>query len=378
MKILIVTPYFMEPRRWVASGFKAAFALARSGREVVVLTSGSAGSPRTEVPAPGLKVYRFRDFFMPDPVNFGILPFLSYRLWSVLRAERPTHVLVYKHMFYTSLSVAWLKLLGRSVVLVTDTFPGIVWFSRSSIVNAVLWIYARTIGLGLLRLADRVVLLHPGLLPTARKLGLDRVEIVPNGVDLAPIREARPPEDIAAFGGVLVTYIGRLESVKGIELLLDVARELCGRRSDVRFLIVGDTAGAAELTSRYRDERIRFLGYRTDVPAILSASDVFVLPSYAEGLPNALLEAMAAGCACVASRVGAVPELAGDDEAALTVPPGDRGALLAAIERLLGDPDLRARLGERARRVIEEGYRLDDTAERLVSVLEGAAGEASA
>jgi glycosyltransferase involved in cell wall biosynthesis len=378
MKILIVTPYFMEPRRWVASGFKAAFALARSGREVVVLTSGSAGSPRTEVPAPGLKVYRFRDFFIPDPVNFGILPFLSYRLWSVLRAERPTHVLVYKHMFYTSLSVAWLKLLGRSVVLVTDTFPGIVWFSRSSIVNAVLWIYARTIGLGLLRLADRVVLLHPGLLPTARKLGLDRVEIVPNGVDLAPIREARPPEDIAAFGGVLVTYIGRLESVKGIELLLDVARELCGRRSDVRFLIVGDTAGAAELTSRYRDERIRFLGYRTDVPAILSASDVFVLPSYAEGLPNALLEAMAAGCACVASRVGAVPELAGDDEAALTVPPGDRGALLAAIERLLGDPDLRARLGERARRVIEEGYRLDDTAERLVSVLEGAAGEASA
>jgi glycosyltransferase involved in cell wall biosynthesis len=369
MKILIVTPYFMESRRWVASSYKAAFALARSGREVVVFTSGSAGTPREERPAPQLKVYRFRDLFLPDPVNFGILPFLSLRLWSVLRRERPTHVLVYKHMFYTSLAVVPLKLVGRKVVLVTDTFPGIVWFSRSRLVNAVLWLWARTLGLLVLKLSDRVVLLHHSLRATADRLGLRNVEVVPSGVDLAAFEDRKPPLDLAkAEGEILVTYVGRLESVKGVDLLLEVAREIGRRRSAVRFLIVGD-GGAANQDEGF----IEFLGYRTDVPSILSMSDIFVLPSYSEGLPNALMEAMAAGCACVASGVGGVVELLSANEAGLTVPPGDGAALRGAIEKLLDDPDLRSRLGARARRVIEEGYRLEQSADRLCRILEEAA-----
>jgi glycosyltransferase involved in cell wall biosynthesis len=376
MKILIVTPYFMEPRRWVASSYKAALALARSGREVVVFTSGSRGSPREEQPLPRLKVYRFRDVFLPDPVNFGIIPFLAARLFWVLRRERPTHVLVYKHMFHTSLAVLALKAIGRKVVLVTDTFPGILWFSRSAMVNLVLWIHARTLGLLVLRLSDRVVLLHRGLLPAAAALGLRAVEAIPNGVDLEALRGVEAPTDLGKeVGEILVAYVGRLESVKGLDLLLEVAGEIGARRSGVSFLVVGDVAAAGPLTRRYGNGPIRFLGYRTDVAGILSMSDIFVLPSYAEGLPNALMEAMAAGCACVASRVGGVVELLGDDEAGLTVPPGDKGALCAALDRLIGDPALRSRLGARARSVIENGYRLDQTAERLVRVLEEVAVE---
>jgi glycosyltransferase involved in cell wall biosynthesis len=136
----------------------------------------------------------------------------------------------------------------------------------------------------------------------------------------------------------------------------------------VRFLIVGD-GGAANQDEGF----IEFLGYRTDVPSILSMSDIFVLPSYSEGLPNALMEAMAAGCACVASGVGGVVELLSANEAGLTVPPGDGAALRGAIEKLLDDPDLRSRLGARARRVIEEGYRLEQSADRLCRILEEAA-----
>lgn len=172
MKILLVTPYFFEPHRWNIAAYKTAHSLARLGHDVVVFTSGSKGQPRTETPEPHLKVYRFRDIFIPDPANYGILPFLSFRLASVLHRERPTHSIVFTHMFYTSQAVGWLKLFRRKVVLITDTFPGIDWFGSSRFVNGVLWVYARTAGLLPLRLADRVALLHDGLVPTAKRLGL--------------------------------------------------------------------------------------------------------------------------------------------------------------------------------------------------------------
>ncbi len=121
MKILLVTPYFFEPHRWNIAAYKTAHSLARLGHDVVVFTSGSKGQPRTETPEPHLKVYRFRDIFIPDPANYGILPFLSFRLASGLHRERPTHSIVFTHMFYTSQAVGWLKLFRRKVVLITDT-----------------------------------------------------------------------------------------------------------------------------------------------------------------------------------------------------------------------------------------------------------------
>lgn len=373
MKILLITPYFFEPHRWMVSGYKSALALSSQGYDVVVFTSGSRGQPRVEQPTQRLKIYRFRDLFIPDPVNFGILPFLFPRLLKIVRREHPTHFLVYKYMFYTSLSVYLLKLLGKKVVVVTDTFPGVNWFSRSRFVNLILWCYARTVGLGILRIADRVVLLHEGLVETARDLGLRRIQVHPNGVDMRLFERPSPPEDLEDKGqNLIVTYVGRLESVKGYDLLLEVARELTGRYSNLRFLLVGDKSGRDELVSRYQSDTIRFLGHREDVPSLLAVSDIFVLPSYSEGLPNALMEAMASGCACIASRVGGVPWLLEKTGAGLTVTPGDRAELREAIEKLVQDAELRARFSKRAREVIRDRYRLDRLSEELVAILEAA------
>ena len=370
MKILLVTPYFFEPHRWMISGYKGALGLSSLGHDVVVFTAGSRGQPAVERLSPNLTVYRFPDFFLSDPVNFGIMPFLFPRLWRVIRRERPTHFIVYKYMFHTSLSVYLIKLLGEKVVVVTDTFPGVSWFSRSRLVNLVMWVYARTLGLLVLRLADRVVLLHEGLVETAQRLGLKRIVVNHNGVDVEKFRDPAPPEDVKrAPDELIVTYVGRLESVKGYELLLDIASELTGKDPRLRFLFVGDSSARADVVERYQSESIRFLGHREDVPSILSMSDIFVLASYSEGLPNALMEAMAAGCACVSTRVGGVPWLLEDGKAGLTVAPGDRDALKEAIERLAGDEALRAGLSRRARAVIEERYRLDRLMEELVDLL---------
>lgn len=371
MKILLVTPYFFAPHRWNISAFKTAHSLARIGFDVVVFTSRSEGQPKIEQVGAHLKIYRYRDLFIPDPANYGIIPFMSFRLWRVVRQEAPTHFLVFTHMFHASLSVVPLKAMGKRVVLVTDTFPGIDWFSRSRFVNVVLWLYARTAGVLSLRLADRVALLHQGLVPTAKRLGLDYV-VHPYGVEMHRYQNPTPPADLdKPDGEIWVTYVGRLESVKAYDFILDAAEKLTERHQNVSFVFAGDVSGKDDIVNRYQSPRIRFLGHRDDVPGILAMTDVFVLASLSEGLPSALMEAMASGCACVATEVGGIPYLFATPpgDAGLLVPPGDRDALENALESLVSDDGLRQRLGERAKRVIHDHYRMDDLAKELVTIL---------
>src|SRR6185437_163485 len=96
------------------------------------------------------------------------------------------------------------------------------------------------------------------------------------------------------------------------------------------------------------EQQIHLLGFRPDVPDILAAADIFVMPSLSEGLPLALVEAMAASLPVIASDVGGIPEVAERDAEALLIAPGDARALAAALARLLGDSALRASLGTAA------------------------------
>jgi glycosyltransferase involved in cell wall biosynthesis len=100
-------------------------------------------------------------------------------------------------------------------------------------------------------------------------------------------------------------------------------------------------------------DRCRFLGHRDDVPAVLAAADVFVLPSRSEASPNSVIEAMAAGLPVVATSVGGIPELVTDGRTGRLVPPGDPSALAQALVDLLDHPGHAAELGRAARARIE-------------------------
>ena len=106
-------------------------------------------------------------------------------------------------------------------------------------------------------------------------------------------------------------------------------------------------------------DRVRFTGFRLDVPALLAASTVSVLPSLSEGLSNTVLESMAAGIPVVTTSVGGTPEAVTDGETGLLVVPRDPPALARAIGRVLDDPDLARRLGENARDRIERQFSLE-------------------
>jgi len=176
----------------------------------------------------------------------------------------------------------------------------------------------------------------------------DRVHVVPNGARLPP---ARPP-----LGPVrTLTYVGQLGPVKSVGTLLEALARVRTDFPWLRLRVVGDGALRQRLEERAsRDDlcgSVEFLGYRTDVGAQLAMADAFILPSVNENQPMALLEAMGAGLACVASGVGSIPEVLSD--VGLVVPPGDVSALAAALARLAGRhspaPHLGAAAAQRAR-----------------------------
>jgi glycosyltransferase involved in cell wall biosynthesis len=155
----------------------------------------------------------------------------------------------------------------------------------------------------------------------------------------------------------VVAVFARLTRIKGVEYFLEAAAMLKARFEEARFLIVGEDfyedhrAGLEALARTLGlDSRVVFAGFREDVPDLLREVAVSVLPSLGgEGLPNVVLEAMAAGVPVVATRVGGTPELIEDGIQGLLVPPRDPGALALAIGSLLAEPRRRRSMGQAGR-----------------------------
>jgi glycosyltransferase involved in cell wall biosynthesis len=180
----------------------------------------------------------------------------------------------------------------------------------------------------------------------AARLGLrpGLIRVVRNGVEpLAPA----PRRPAAGAGPLLVGGVGRLTQQKGFDLLVEATRRLVADGWPVEVRLAGAGRERDRLAAAAAGLPVHLAGFTDDVPGFLAPLDVFCLPSRAEGLPLALLEAMMAGLPCLATAVGEIPAAVGG--AALVVPPGDVDALTEALRRLLGDPDLRAELAGRAR-----------------------------
>ncbi|MBF0624388.1 MAG: TIGR03088 family PEP-CTERM/XrtA system glycosyltransferase [Magnetococcales bacterium] len=202
-----------------------------------------------------------------------------------------------------------------------------------------------------------------------------KVCFIGNGVDLTRFRP-RPEAVDAALpwpgflppGAFLIITVGRFWPVKDqANLLRAFARLLQNSRPGqppCRLLLVGGgllegelTALAGELQVR---ESVRLAGYQEDVPGLLARAHLFVLPSLAEGMPLTVLEAMAAGLAVVATRVGGVPDLVVEGETGTLVPPGDPDALAVAMAGYVADPALARRQGARGRQRVEELFSLEE------------------
>lgn len=198
------------------------------------------------------------------------------------------------------------------------------------------------------RWVDRHVCVSQGVAEFSVQTGglpRDKIVVIPNGVDVERFRNAAPA-DLSEFGippeHKTILSVGRLDPQKGVMFLLQAFTALAQSRDDVHLLLVGSGplqreiqrfAGENEL-----QERVHLAGYRDDVPAVMRACDCLALASLWEGMPNVILEAMAAALPVVSTAVEGTAELLRDGETGRLVPPGDAAALQTSLEATLDSP----------------------------------------
>jgi len=192
----------------------------------------------------------------------------------------------------------------------------------------------------------------------------DRIVTIHSGVDIYDYMSARVniEEKIKSLGistkGLVVGTVGWLLPIKGPMHLLNAMESVWQGYPEATLVFVGKGDLEAELRARALEmgasDRVKFLGWRDDIPEIMQILDVFALPSLNEGMGRVLVEAMAAGKPVVASRVGGVPDLIKHGENGFLVGPGDENGLSVAILKLLADKSMRNQMGEKGRIMARE------------------------
>lgn len=292
------------------------------------------------------------------------------RLYRLMRRERPhiVHTHTAKAGFVGRLA-AWLA----RVPVVVHTFHGHILHGYYSPRKTQL---LRRMERILAQMTDRIIAVSEQVkhdLVTYRVAPAETILVVPLGLELEPFlddsqsRGTFRRELELKEGERLVGIVGRLFPIKNHRLFLDAAALMARQELAARFVIVGDGALRPEMEQYAQAldiaDRVIFTGWRHDLPRIYVDLDVLAVTSNNEGTPVSAIEAMAAGCPVVATRVGGLPDLIDDGESGYLVPPGDAQAVSAAMLRLLREPEMARRMGQTARTLVQERF----AAHRLVN-----------
>src|SRR6059036_1185941 len=235
------------------------------------------------------------------------------------------------------------------------------------------------------RLADRIITSGEGVRAIVIGAGIapERVVSISAGVDserFHPGVSGKPVRDELGLGDApVVGLVANVRGSKGHNIFLEAAGAVLASKPDARFLIVGDGVGFDEVCRRVRekglDPSVRLTGFRRDIPEVMAALDVLVLPSIrSEAIPQVIPQALAVGTPVVASTVGGSPELIRDGENGRLVPPGDARALADAILEILRDPARARAMACAGQATVRERYTIDATMARTAGVYRGLLG----
>jgi len=229
------------------------------------------------------------------------------------------------------------------------------------------------------RLADRIITSGEGVRAIVIAAGVapERVVSIAAGIDSERFHggvSGKPVRDEFGLGDApLVGLVANVRGSKGHSVFLEAARTVVAAVPDIRFLIVGDGVGFDEVRGRVRrmglDARVTLTGFRRDIPEVMAALDVLVLPSIrSEAIPQVIPQALAVGTPVVASTIGGSPELIRDGENGRLVPPADPHALADAILALLREPERARAMARAGQAMVQSQYTIDVTMARTIAV----------
>lgn len=257
--------------------------------------------------------------------------------------------------------------------MLTDTRSIDVITLRSIIERLMGRFVSYPIELKLLKRADMITTVSHSVAQELKEYGVDpnEVTVIANGVDenlFTPTQNK--------IGERYILFTGRLGYRKGLFDLIECGRHICKEYTDVSFVIPGKGNLLDKLQKRVKEmglqERFKFLGYvnREKLIQLYQNATVYVMPSHYEGLPTVLLEAMACGLPVVATAVSGNLDVVSDGENGILIPPKEPKKMADAISMLLDDDKTRRRLGESARRTIEERYTWDEISDKIIGCYE--------
>lgn len=295
---------------------------------------------------------------------------------------RSLDFLVLLLLYTTNLRVVLWTFHSASFELTADYLPKHKWLlAPKRYSHRALYRLASHLVSGFVAISDRV---GKAMIEVIGPIG-DKITVICNGVDTRRYGPAIDKTLIRSRLGLeanarLIIMVGTLKRVKGHCHMIEAMTSLVPRYPDLHLLLVGDGELREELqaqVARLDLECIHFLGNRHDVPDLLAASDIFVLPSLWEGLSMALLEAMASGLPIVASEVSGTVQAIIPNETGILVPPGDVQRLTDAIEQLLSDPVRAQAMGSAARRRVEAEFSAQKQADEHLALYHRLLDEAS-
>lgn len=334
--------------------------LVKKGHDVTVFTSKLPKTQNYEI-IDGIKVHRFRNMW--SPLNNQVVPGIFFRLLK--KAGEFDLIHVHGHLQFTS-NVAALhkKIGGRPLVL---TSHGTVEYEDwRGIINRV---YNASVGKLTVKSADKIIALTSRQAKIIEEMGARKedITIIPNGVDLERIKLSAGENTFKSKYGLsekkIILYVGGLIPRKGLNYLIESMNDVNG---DVALVIVGGELSSHKgvkdnLENLVKSEKLQnvvFTGNLTGqgLEDAYSSADVFVLPSLAEGLAIALLEAMAYGIPVIATDIPGNSGIIKDNQNGVLVEPKNTSKLAEKINYILGNQGERERLGKNARTCIEEEY----------------------
>jgi glycosyltransferase involved in cell wall biosynthesis len=357
--------FIIKPERAAGADMVLLQAAARLNPERFRVLAGLLTPDRENLIPPSIRSINFN---LPGLNGWVWLRFLLHLAW-VLRRQRIQiiHTNSYVPGNYARLAAALVR-----TPLIIDHWHGFSRFSRKR------RLICRLLG----RVTDLSLAVSEGVRDyLLARCALDpaKVRVLHNGVDLARLHQHRPRAEVRQELGFpeaarVVGLVARLDHWGKGHKEFFTALAALKDRYPMEALIIGGGRREGEMRRLAADlglaGRVRFLGQRRDIPDLLAALDIFVLPSHSEGVSLALLEAMAAGLPVIATKVGGLPEVVRDGENGLLIPPQDSAALAQALARLLADQDLAKKLGENARRDVAANFSLERLGRQINEIYE--------
>ena len=335
--------------------------------DITIISSRVEGTKSKEILNPNLRIYRFKPtIYLPKlPYTFDFL--LIKKIIKICKKRKTDIIIGYSLQFFSCFSAAIVakilripficRIVGASS---TTNKKGIEIFSK---------IYDKTFAKITLKIADKVIVQTKSMISRPLKLGacLQKISIVEDGIDFARFSGIIDVETLRKSlkiqkSDIVITFISRIFELKGIEDLIVVSKQILNEYENVVFLIAGKGSLEKKVEREAKKTKnLVYLGFRKDVPNLLAISDIYVLPSYSEGLSPAILEAMASGLPVVTTNVGSNPDININGKYGNLISPGDQYNLKKNIVNLIQNESLRKDLGILNKKNIQDNFDLKIT-----------------